>query len=220
MSNINVNHIIKYIEDNKISTAEIGDAIGKKHSIINVRPIIENIHIVGKVFYSCGYAESNWPIHNDIVDVKENEIVYIEDLNHNNHRSLFGELVSKYIINTRKAKAIVTNGSIRDYRDIKDASLMLWINGTNPIGSFNTKPTFTDEIEEYVEKQRDKFNGSIAVCDDDGVVIIPKNDINDLLLVNIQKLREQEKIWKECILIDKWSTMDTICLKKYLKGSN
>lgn len=220
MNDLYIDKIIKYIEDNQISTAEIGDAIGKKNGILNVRPIVENTHIVGQVFYSCSYAESNWPIHDDIVDVKENDIVYIEDLNQNNHRSLFGELVSKYIIKTRKAKAIVTNGSIRDYRDIKDASLNLWINGTNPIGSFNTKPTFIDEIEEYAEKQRDKFNGAIAVCDDDGVVIILKSDINDSLLIKIQKLREQEKIWKECILVDKWNTMDTICLKKYLEKSN
>lgn len=211
------NKVINYLIEHNVSTAEVGDAIGKKNGILDVKPIIEGSYQVGKLFYSCSYADSNWPIHDDIVDVEKGNIVFIENLNNHMNRSLFGELVSKYIIQNRGAKAIVTNGSIRDYKDIKDAKLIMWYNGVNPIGCFNTKPVFTDEMEEYVEKQKLKYNDSICICDDDGVVIIPKSDINESLLDKIVKLRKQEEIWKKCILDDKWSTFDTICLKKYLK---
>ncbi|MNU05326.1 hypothetical protein D3C72_2500850 [compost metagenome] len=63
--------------------------------------------------------------------------------------------------------------------------------------------------------RKEIFDGSIAVCDDTGVVIIPKDKHNDEFIERLEFIEEQEDIWFDCIDRKKWSTFDTVCLKKY-----
>ena len=53
------------------------------------------------------------------------------------------------------------------------------------------------------------------VCDDSGVVIIPKEQITEDMLQKLIAIEEQEDIWFDCIDRRKWDTFDTVCLKKY-----
>jgi hypothetical protein len=54
------------------------------------------------------------------------------------------------------------------------------------------------------------------VCDDSGVVKIPKDKINEKLLIKLHFVEFQEDIWFYCIDTLKMSTYDTVVLKKYL----
>lgn len=56
------------------------------------------------------------------------------------------------------------------------------------------------------------------VCDDSGVVMIPKEKINDKLIARLQYIEYQEDIWFYCLDSLKMSTFDIVCQKKYLKG--
>ena len=56
------------------------------------------------------------------------------------------------------------------------------------------------------------------VCDDSGVVKIPKDIINEKLLTKLEFIEFQEDIWSYCIDTIKMTTYDTVCLKKYLEG--
>ena len=70
---------------------------------------------------------------------------------------------------------------------------------------------------EIIFKRTEMFNGSIAVCDDSGVVIIPKENHNQEFLKKLDWIEEQEDIWFDCVDRLKWDTFDTVCLKKYKK---
>jgi len=215
MNNNITQRIIDFIKKNEISTAEISDALGKKGLFTDSYPLFENTHIVGHVFYVSAYGDSNWPIHYSIVNIPENYIVLIENIDC--EKALFGEIVSKYIISTRKAAAIVTNGSIRDIRDIKNAKLPVWFKSVNPVGCFNSKPIYCDETEEFVKKRKIILAGSIAICDDNGVIVVYKKNLTPEFLEKLRFIKQQEEKWKECVFEKTWSTYETICLKRYDK---
>lgn len=208
--------VMAFIQDNKISTAEVGDALGKIGGVANVSPLKNNFYAVGELFYTCAYAESNWNIHNDVANTPKNSIVFVDNLD-STDKALFGEIVSRFIIEKKQAKAIVTNGKIRDVSEMLSLSIPIWHAGTNPIGCFNSKPVFTDTMDELAQKRKIELNGSIVVCDDDGVVIIKKDQITDDFLDRLKKLQQQEKVWKECVFEKEWDTFETICLKRYMK---
>ena len=54
------------------------------------------------------------------------------------------------------------------------------------------------------------------VCDDSGVVMIPKDKIDDKIISKLQFIELQEDIWFYCVDTLKMSTFDTVCQKKYL----
>lgn len=66
-----------------------------------------------------------------------------------------------------------------------------------------------------IKDRMENVNGSIMVCDDSGVVIIPKEQITEDMLQKLIAIEEQEDIWFDCIDRRKWDTFDTVCLKKY-----
>ena len=62
----------------------------------------------------------------------------------------------------------------------------VWCKGFSPVGCFNTDIPESESIKEIVNKQREIYDNAIAVCDDTGVVIIPKDQIIYIeIMINI-----------------------------------
>jgi regulator of RNase E activity RraA len=163
------------------------------------------------------FNESNWALHEQIQNVNENEIVLVQEFNCKN-RALLGDIVSKYLLLYKRAAALVVEGYIRDAPRLLKENWPIWCKGFSPIGCFN------DRIEENFDEEilvsyKQKYHGAIAVCDDTGVVIIPKKCHNEEFMRTLEAIEELEDIWYECIDRRKWTTFDTICLKKYDKNS-
>jgi regulator of RNase E activity RraA len=210
-----IKEVVDFIEEHQISTAEVSDALGKTGLFENSYPLIENMHKVGLAYYVGAYGDSNWPIHYAIIDIPDDAIVVIENINC--EKALFGEIVAKHMVYNCKAKAVATNGSIRDKKDIKEAKLPIWHKSVRPVGCFNSKPIYCDEEEEFVKRKKKEIDGSIVICDDDGVVIVQKEKITVEFLDKLKFIKKQEAKWKECVFEKTWNTYETICLKKYEK---
>lgn len=211
--------IINYLEKNKLSTEEIGDILGKTGVVKNIYPIISGKYIVGEIQYFYAYSNSNWPIHEQLINLKPNRIAFFDSIFVEDY-ALFGELVSTFILDKKKAKAIVVNGLMRDLNGIKQRGYPVWCKGITPIGCFNISVNKNAEITRRAQKALDYYSGSIAVCDDSGVVVIPKEEINEKFIDKMQKMSNQEKIWFDCVENKNWNTYDTVCLKKYLEEKN
>lgn len=211
--------MIQFIKKNRVSTTEVADCLGKSGAIQNVHAINRGHFCVGPVRYIYGYSESNWPIHEQARDVQPGEVVIMDGIQVNG-RALVGELVSKFILLYRDATAIVMLGRARDANDLIKQNYPVWCEGFTPVGCFNRDVPMTAEIEEEVKRKADFYHGSIAVCDDTGVVIIPQEQVNEDFLKKLQAIEEQEDIWFDCIDRKKWDTYQTVCLKSYLADSN
>lgn len=206
--------IISKIKKNRISTTEVADCMNKTGVLEHAHALNRGHFAVGNVKWIYAYDDSNWSIHEMARDVQEGDIVFIEAFNCGD-RATIGELVSKYILLYCQASAIISNANMRDGNDLIKQNYPVWCKGLNPVGCFNRKieqPLQKDILESHYEK----YEGSIAVCDDTGVVIIPKELHTEEFLEKLDKIEEQEDIWFNCLDHKKWNTYDIVCLKKYL----
>lgn len=207
---------IRLIEANRISTTEVGDVLGKTGQIEGVHPLVQGMFKAGEVKFIYAINNSNYEVHQQLAesDDIEGKILFVYNVNCD--RSVFGDLVSKYIMLYKRAKAIVINGKLRDAHSLIKEKYPIWLEDVSPIGCVNkvNGPT----IDENLYKElKEKYDGSIMVCDDSGVVMIPKDKINEELIKKLNFIELQEDIWFYCVDTLKMSTFDTVCNKKYLE---
>ncbi len=205
--------LIELIRENKISTTEVSDALGKRGHIPGPLPITSSYHLAGEVHFIYTYAKSNYPCHEQVQHIPKGKIVYVHAIDCGNN-AVFGDIVTKYIMLYKRTIAVVTNGLMRDAHRLVKERYPIWTCGVTPIGCVNAKPDtpVPDEVPGLCEK----FHGSIMVCDDSGVVLIEKSDINEKLFDRLRFIELQEDIWYYCMDSLKMSTFDIICAKKYL----
>ena len=92
----------------------------------------------------------------------------------------------------------------------------IWCDGFTPVGCFNRKPK--NEPDEELRKEHfEKYDGAIAVCDDCGVVVIPKEKITEDFLGELHHIEAQEGIWFDRLDHYKENTFEIVCQKKYLQ---
>lgn len=206
---------VDIIESNRISSTETADALGKSGVLPGFQPINTGKFLAGRVHYVYAHNESNWPIHEQIINMPENCVLYVDAFRCDN-KAIFGDLVTKYIILYKKAKGIVVNGLMRDISDLRKYGFPIWCKGFTPLGCFNLQVEEDEEIRRQVETNRAYFQDGIVVCDDTGVTFIKKEQVNEEMYQRLELIELQEDIWSFCINTLKWSTYDTVCLKRYL----
>ena len=208
--------IIEYIMKNRVSTTEVADCMGKSGAVENVLPLTSRHFAVGEVQYVYAIQESNWTVHEDLEKyAPENKIVFIDAIDVNG-RAVIGDIVSKYILLYQGNKAIVCTGKMRDAHYLIKENYPIWCSGVSPIGCFN-KPVDKTDYQSIIDERLEFYQGAIAVCDDSGVVVIPKDLHTEEFNHKLEQIELQEDIWYDCIDRKKWSTFKTICLKDYLK---
>ena len=207
--------IIDFLRRNRVSTTEVADCLGKSGVVPDVMPVVSGMYSAGEIKYVYAHSESNWPVHEQIQQITPGTVVFIDAINVND-RSIVGELVVKYLHLYCQAVAVVTPGKMRDANDLIRNRYPVWCHGFSPVGCFNTQVEETDEIRQAVILGREKYDGAIAVCDDSGVVIILRDNITEEFYGKLEHIEKQEDIWFNCIDSKKWTTFETVCLKKYL----
>ena len=207
--------IVDFLTRNRVSTTEVADALGKTGVIEDVMPINRGHYRVGKVRWIYAYEESNWPVHEQIQDIEDDCVVFVEAFDCGN-RAIFGELVSKYLLLYRQSRALVIKGKMRDAAGLIKENWPIWCTGLNPVGCFNRKPS--QKFDESIKKEHyDMYDGAIAVCDDCGVVIIPKEQITEEFLNKLLHMENQEDIWFDRLDHYKENTFEIVCEKTYLQ---
>jgi len=210
-----VQKTIELIESNRISSTEVADALGKKGVVPGLTPINPGRHVVAEIHYVYAHSESNWSLHEQIQDLPINCFLYVDAFDCG-EKAIFGDIVSKYLILYKKVKAIVVQGTMRDIPDLKKYNFAIWCRGYSPLGCFNRKIEASDEIRTEALRRAQEVNGGILIADDSGCTIIEKALITDDTFARLEFIELQEDIWSFCINTLKWTTYDTVCLKKYL----
>lgn len=209
--------LISYLQENRVTTTEVSDAMGKEGLIPNVMPINSGMYRAGRVRCVFAANESNYDVHEQIKEVAKDDVVIV--FTHNcGDRSIIGELVAKYTLLYRRALALVVEGNVRDIGGLKRENYPIWAKGSSPIGCFNTPADGFPEDEK--KEVYSKYNGGIAVCDDGGVVVIPKELHTAEMLKRLEQIELQEDVWFFCLDTLKWDTKKIVCDKEYLNEVN
>jgi len=210
--------IIDYIRTNRVSTTEVADCLGKAGVLEGIHALNPHHFSVGEIQYLYAVQSSNWTVHEDLDRNPVSDKVILIDAIDVDGRAVIGDIVSKYILLYLQNRAIVCTGKMRDAHILLKENYPIWCGGVSPVGCFNT-PVDLGPFEALIEERRKTFHGAVAVCDDSGVVVIPRHEITESFLQKLVAIEEQEDIWYDCIDRKKWSTYRTICLKDYLKES-
>lgn len=206
--------VINLIEANRISSTEVADVLGKTGQLEGVQILNRGHFKAGEVVFVYAINNSNYELHKQLADKDlTDKILFVYNVNCD--RSIFGDLVSKYIMLYKRAKAIVVNGKLRDAHTLIKENYPIWCESVSPIGCVNY-PNGEDLDERVFCKLKSQYDGMIMVCDDSGVVMIPKENINAELLKKLEFIEFQEDIWFYCLDTLKMSTFDIVCEKKYL----
>ena len=107
---------------------------------------------------------------------------------------------------------MVVSGNLRDVHTLVKEQYPIWCWGKTPIGCVNQD---TGIDKEYYEKRKEEFDGSIMIADDSGVVVVKKHQLTEEFLQGLKHIEEQEDIWFDCIDRLKYSTFETVCMRKY-----
>jgi len=215
MNDVSVDSIIELIRRNRISSVEVADAMDKT-GVLNGLNIYNPLHfVVGRVHYVCTYDESNWPLHEQISDLPDDCVLFVDAINCAD-RAVFGDIVSKYLMLYKRVQGMIINGFLRDAHRLRKENYPIWLKGVTPKGCFNRNVTPSEQTARLISERKEMFHNNIAVCDDSGVTLIKEENINQKLHDRLEFIELQEDIWYFCIDTLKWSTFDTICKKKYL----
>jgi len=208
-----LNEIIEFCISNRVSTTEVADALGKSGVIHGLQPINLNQFRVGPVRAIFTANNSNYAVHEQIRDIQKGEVVIIFAHNCDN-RAIIGDLVSKYILLYKGAAAVVVNGLVRDAASLRRENYAVWSEGVSPLGCFNTPADpYPQDLYEDALKM---YQGGVAVCDDGGVTVIPKDKLTKEMLTRLSRIEMQEDIWFFCLDTLKWDTKKIVCDKAYL----
>ena len=207
--------IVDLIVRERLSTTMACDVMNKTGCLTDIRPLNSGLHVAGEVKYVFAHAGTNYHLHEQVANIEEDKIIYVDAIVCN-ERAVFGDIVVSYLIQHRRARAIVTNGYIRDVNDlIKDKS-PIWCAGATPIGCHKVQEHISPDVQAMVNDRRKLFESSILICDDSGVAMIPPDWINEGFTRKLDLLEAQEEVWHYCVNYLKWSTYETVCLKRYL----
>lgn len=207
------NEILEYCIANRVSTTEVADALGKGGVLPKVLPINFNQFRVGPTRVIFTANNSNYAVHEQIRDVQKGEVVII--FAHNcDERAIIGDLISKYILLYKGAAAVVVQGLVRDAARLRREGYAVWSEGVSPLGCFNEP---SEPYPKDIEAQKRKlYEGGIAVCDDGGVTVIPRESLTNEMLIRLRRIEMQEDIWFFCLDTLKWDTKKIVCDKAYL----
>ena len=206
-----VDSIIELIATNRISTTEVADALGKSGSLLGLKGFGTPKYVVGKVKVITPFGDSNYIMHQKAVDIEPNEIVFVQPINFSDV-AVFGELLTKYCLLYKSAKALIVNGNIRDTARILKDDYAIWAQGSNPVGAVNHD---TGNDLKGSQEILEIYEGSIAICDPGGVVFITKDKISDETLRSLKRIEALEDLWHYCLNTLKWSTFDIVVSKRY-----
>jgi len=206
--------IIQAIRRNRISTPEVSDCLGKTGAIKGVTALNSGHFQVGPLRYVYAYNRSNWELHEQLEQVQPGEIVLVEAIECEDY-ALFGALAAKFCLLYSGVAAMVVKGLVRDAHILRKDNYPIWCQGVTPVGCFNHKNASLPSAD-HLQRLRDPYEGGIAVCDDSGVVVIPRDRLQEDFLEKLRLIELQEDAWFHSIDTDHYTTYQAVCLKKYL----
>ena len=207
--------IARIIEEKKVSSSELADALNKTGHVPNVSAISDKFHRSGLIYPVFCANCSNYELLDQLQEVPSGSICMVfthkcKDI------AVLGYLNCKYLFDIKNIKALIVDGYLRDKDEIIRSKYPIWTSGYSPIGCKNTPAEkFPKEIKDDINR---KYLNSPVVCDSTGVVAIPAWDAKDTEQIksSISFIYHKEIVWSYCINVMGWSTFKTVCKKDYM----
>jgi regulator of RNase E activity RraA len=201
-----------------IASANIGDVMGRFRTMDSAIKSINKpgIHVVGSAFTVRTHPSDNLMVHKAMDLAKPGDIIVVEALGDMGH-AILGEIMCHYA-KTRGIVGYIVDGPVRDLYGIAEMGYPVFAKGGNPRGPYKEGP---GEINVPISCANvPVLPGDVIVGDDDGVIVIPREDAQTVL-AKAKALQEAEGKVIQDIYDGKWdrSWVDEV-LRSKVKGAD
>ncbi|MDN4473215.1 4-carboxy-4-hydroxy-2-oxoadipate aldolase/oxaloacetate decarboxylase [Demequina zhanjiangensis] len=172
-----------------IGAATVGEALGRTGDLgSDLRPIQTGARIVGTAVTVLSWPGDNLMIHAAIEQCGPGDILVVVTRSPSQH-GMFGELFATGLQHRGVAGAIIDAG-VRDTQELRDMGFPVWARHINVLGTVKNTPGAVN-VPVVINGQVIDA-GDILVCDDDGIVVVPRGQADDALAKSRARLAKEE----------------------------
>lgn len=174
----------------KYETGMITDVMGRKNAISGLKSLTKKSKFVGEAITVDAMPGCNLMVHLAL-DLSFEGCVLVVDGKGDISTSILGG-IQAYYAKKRGVSAIVIDGVIRDLDEIRKIEIPIYAKGTSPVGPHKG---WGDSINTPISCSGTVINpGDVLVGDNDGIVVIPKKRVFEVLEY-CQEKKLEEKNW-------------------------
>lgn len=176
------------------STATVHEAMGKRGAMkSSIKPIASGMKICGQAITVKCSAGDNLMLIKAISMAEEGQAV-VADMGDISDSGPFGEVLAVECV-TKGIAGLITNGSIRDSKEVKALNFPVFCTSLSIIGT--TKASL-GLINHPVSCGNVVVNpGDIVLGDDDGVVVIPLEEAEEVLNQSRMRIEKEKKVMEQ-----------------------
>ncbi|WP_062465935.1 4-carboxy-4-hydroxy-2-oxoadipate aldolase/oxaloacetate decarboxylase [Demequina maris] len=171
-----------------IGVATVHEAMGRTRSISALRPIQQGVRVAGTAVTVMSWPGDNLMIHAAIEQCGPGDILVVTTREPSSH-GMFGELFATGLQRRGVVGAIIDAG-VRDTQELRDMGFPVWARHINVMGTVKSTPGAINVPIVVGGQVIDA--GDIVVADDDGLVVVPRQEADDALVKSRARLDKEE----------------------------
>lgn len=173
-----------------LPVANIGDAMDRMGMVdASIKPVWSGARTVGTAHTVWTRAGDNRAIHEAIASARPGDVIVVNGQG-DRSRALMGDLMAERATLAGIA-GVVVDGAVRDAEGLAEIGLPVFARAVNPAGPYKNGPGATGVVIALGGVA--VIPGDVIVADADGVVVIPRGNLDEVLEAAEAKFRSEEQ---------------------------